>query len=301
MRIGIDLQVLGQREFTGVARYAYNLAKQLLLLGTNHQFVFFLPEDSKVRQEFQGRGAVVITLPDKKLPFVTAHWKYAHLMRRAKLDVLHGPANTLPLFYRGRSILTIHDLAIYRHPEWFPGGQWFSTKYLVPRLNKIADKIIVPSEATKRDLMELFNISSFKISVIPHGVDERFFRNQDVIAGEAKQSYKIATLPSEARDDKTKEFFLFVGTLEPRKNLVRLIQAYGNLPDDIIEKYDLVIAGAKGWQYAEIQNAKIKAQHINSKLKNKIKFIGYVSEDELPALMQNASLFVYPSLYEGFG
>src|SRR3989344_5645819 len=260
MRIGIDLQVLGQREFTGGARYAYNLAKQLLLLGTNHQFVFFLPEDSKVRQEFQGRGAVVITLPDKKLPFVTAHWQYAHLMRRAKLDVLHGPANTLPLFYRGRSILTIHDLAIYKHPEWFPGRQWFSTRLVVPQSIEIAGKIIVPSEATKRDLIELFHVSSFKISVIPHGVEERFFQKLETGVGRRELGDKLSVTNSKFQTSNS--YILFVGTIEPRKNVVRLIEAYSKLPEDITNQYNLVIAGQRGLGFEdvflEISNLKLE-------------------------------------------
>ena len=296
MRIGIDLQCLPTkaRELTGISNYAYLLSKYLLRLDTPRKFVFFLPEESSYTQEFQGRGAEIIFLPRKIFPFWTHHVTYVRIIQKAKLDILHGPANTLPLFYEGRSVLTIHDLAIYKHPEWFSGGQWFSTKYLVPRSIEQADKIIVPSEATKRDLMELFHVSGFRVNVIPHGVEERFFRSDERLATSDSEE----TNRSASGGPIANRYILFVGTLEPRKNLVRLVQAYASLPQDILDRYDLVIAGQKGWKYREAFQA---ISNLRSAIRNRIKMPGYVSDEELPSLMQNASLFVYPSLYEGFG
>ncbi|MDP3741284.1 MAG: glycosyltransferase, partial [bacterium] len=189
MRIGIDLQVLEQRKLTGIGKYALQIARHLLLLQSKHEFVLFVSATSPSFPPL-ARGGKLVVLPPKRIPFFTAHWEYAKIMEREKLDVLFGPANTLPLLYKPlspspelgalsprqgrvtkrmtRCVITLHDLAIYKHPEWFPARQWFSTKFLVPKSIKRADKIIVPSQSTKKDLREMFGVSERKISVIPH-------------------------------------------------------------------------------------------------------------------------------------
>lgn len=256
MRIGIDLQVLGQRPWTGVGKYVHHLSEALKGLKTQHEFIFFPPSP---------RG----------IPLLTNHFLRARQMQQAKLDVLHGPANVLPLFFSVRTtrcVVTVHDLAIYKYPEWFPSGQWFSTKVVVPRSIKKADAIIVPSEATKRDLVELFRIGENKIHVIAHGVEERFF--------------KISNQFPNINDQK---YILFVGTVEERKNVGRLIEAYRGLAEDIRAEYKLVIAGSHP------RNSRYEIRDTD------IRFLDYVSDEDLPSLYQNAALFVYPSLYEGFG
>ena len=309
MRIGIDLQVLNQKHLTGVPKYALNITRALLQLGTNHQWVLFVPDSASPLLEFlptggggkergkEGKGEI-IALPRKRIPFLTAHWQYARIMQKAKLDVLFGPANAVPWFYstspalpstlsrpgegkgRGRTVITLHDLAIYKHPEWFPKGQWFSKKILVPSSIKKAQKIIVPSQATKQDLEGLFPISRGKIEVIAHGVEERFFTPSfsPLVRGRLRGG----------------DYILFVGALEPRKNVARLIEAYQMLPDEIRAKYELWIGGEGG-----LGSEKLKVE--SGKLKGKIRFLGYVPDEDLPAFYQGAAIFVYPSLYEGFG
>ena len=293
MRIGIDLQCLPTRarELTGISNYAYFLSKYLLRLDSPHKFVFFLPKESPYREELSRGGGETVELPPKSVPFYSAHAVYSRIMNQARLDVLHAPANVLPMFYKRKAIITIHDLTIYHHPEWFPGGQWFSTKYSVPQSIKKADKIIAPSQATAKDLRELFKIPSSKINVIPHGVEERFFREETRVRRQELGDSK-GQLPT------SNSCILFGGTLEPRKNLVRLVQAYSSLPKDIIDDYDLVIAGTKGWAYEEIL---LEISNLKLEIRGKVKLLNYVSEEKLPILYKCASVFVYPSLYEGFG
>ena len=315
MRIGIDVQCLPQdaRSFTGISNYAFLLSKYIIKAQSTHEFVFFVNRGTKswILREFQGSSSFgVVELPKKTVPFFTAHISFASVMQKQKLDVLHGPANVLPLAFRGRGVITIHDLAIYRHPEWFPRGQIFSTKFLVPRSIKKADAIIVPSEATRKDLVELFEVPEEKIAVIQHGVEERFFKDSVIASDSAclderergwEAIPKIAMVASQPRDDDKKKYILFVGTLEPRKNVPRLIQAYASLPRDLIEQYELWIVGQKAWGYEEVQSSKFKVQNENPILTDKIKILDYYPGDKLPELLQNASVFVYPSLYEGFG
>ena len=201
----------------------------------------------------------------------------------------------LTLHY-GRDLVTIHDLAIYKHPEWFPGRQWFSTRLVVPQSIEIAGKIIVPSEATKRDLIELFHVSSFKISVIPHGVEERFFQKLETGVGRRELGDKLSVTNSKFQTSNS--YILFVGTIEPRKNVVRLIEAYSKLPEDITNQYNLVIAGQRGLGFEDVF---LEISNLKLEIKSRVKLLNYVPEEKLPILYKRASLFVYPSLYEGFG
>src|SRR3989344_1302860 len=162
MRIGIDLQVLANRPLTGIGKYALELATHLLKLRTEHRFIFFVPRIGGIG-EIREMGGETVELPEKLFPFWASHFTYARIMQNARLDVLHGVANTIHFFYSGRAILTIHDLVIYKHPEWFPKNQWFSTRVVVPRSSKNASQIIVPSQATAKDLQEVFSVPSEKI------------------------------------------------------------------------------------------------------------------------------------------
>ena len=289
MRIGIDCQVLRQGRYTGIPNYVQNLKASLQKIKTNHEFVFF-----------DG--------PKKRIPFWSAHVSYARMIKKANLDVFHGPANSLPLLWnmgdwgnkgnrrKPKTVITVHDLAIYKHPEWFPRGQWLATKIVVPASIRKAQKIIVPSQATKKDLQELFQVADDKIAVIPHGVEERFFSSPVIASGTPRGNpNEIASSSAKAQTPRNdKKYILFVGTLEPRKNLGRVIEAYAGLPEEIKNSYELWIAGSSGWNFESIIDNQLS-------IIDSIKWLGYISDDDLPSLYQNASLFVYPSLYEGFG
>ncbi|MBI4050346.1 MAG: glycosyltransferase family 4 protein [Candidatus Doudnabacteria bacterium] len=292
MKIGIDISEAKKEKRTGIGNYAFLLAEHLRTI---------LPPGDELIKMLPGRG----------LPFWNSHVSFAKKIRKAKLDVWHGTANVLPMGLKGgkgskentKLVITIHDLAIYKHPEWFARGQWFATKVVVPRSIKIADHIIVPSEPTRKDLLELFGVADTKITVIPLGVEPRFFtRNFHEFRG-AEREASIYEFPEATRKKMklieinrnllSKKYILFVGTLEPRKNITRLIEAYHTLPEDILEGYELVVAGDPSPLSPPTSG--------EGKGGGRIKLLDYVPDEDLPALYQNASLFVYPSLYEGFG
>lgn len=148
----------------------------------------------------------------------------------------------------------------------------------LPRLQGV----ITPSEAVKRDIAARFSYPEEKIQVIAHGVDEDFFD----ATGAARQAAKAAySLPE--------KYVLFLGALEPRKNLARLIEAYARLPEKLRRENPLVVAGASGWKNQKIRRAAKKARYVHS--------AGYIDRKLLPALYHMASVFAFPSLYEGFG
>ncbi|KKW22251.1 MAG: Glycosyl transferase group 1 [Parcubacteria group bacterium GW2011_GWA2_51_12] len=298
MRIGIDCRTIlseNARYKAGVAHYTYYLVKYLLQTDSDNEYVLFFEGDtpSEIQDIAAKRGRVSIERWNfaafkRFLPYVYSHLLLSRQVLAAHLDVFHAPANVvpLPLFKskrRPRIVVTVHDLAIYHNPEWFTTGQSFSVRQVVPKTIKKADHIIAPSQATAGDLTGLFSVHENRISVIPLGVEERFFRPAPLTSPPGRPGHP---------------YFLFLGTLEPRKNLPRLIRAYGSLPREITSRYDLILAGGQGWKYEDIFDAQ---NALTEGVKEGVKIVGYYPGQDLPSLLQGATAFVYPSLYEGFG
>jgi len=259
MRIGLDLRT--GADITGVARYAEALSGALA-------------------EEDRADDFVVFKNPLRRIPFLTSHISFRHEIKRAKLDLLHVLGGTPPLGYRGRYVLTVHDLLIYRHPEWFPDGQWFSTKISFPSAVKLARRIIVPSLTTKNDLLDIFHYPAERISVIPHGVS-------------------LMPDMEQAANGKKGDYILCLGTIEPRKNISMLVNAYRLFIDANPDFGDteLVLAGAVGWKNDELIDQIRKTQCEGYK----IKMCGRVSEEEKWRLLKNARCLAFPSRGEGFG
>jgi len=295
MRIGIDCRTIlnpDSGERAGVGHYTYALIRALLSFDQENDYVLFF--DYRTRREaaqtFEQPNVTIKFLPfssyGKFLPFGYSHLLVAAAFLKAKLDVLHGPANVLPLGYPKATVITLHDLAIYRHPEWFP-TQIFSTRLLVPQSLKRAKHIIAVSQATKEDAREFFNVPSKKVSVIPEAADMDLLSLND----REHDVRKIYDLP--------KNFFLYVGTIEPRKNLPTLFQAWSQLihhRPEVMKDTQLILAGGigHGGQGVLPQIAKMK-------LTKSVRHLGYIPHNHKVLLMKEAIAFVFPTLYEGFG
>jgi glycosyltransferase involved in cell wall biosynthesis len=205
-------------------------------------------------------------------------------MARRPPDLLFVPAHVLPIVHPRRGVVTVHDLGYLYYPQAHRLLDRLyldlSTRYSA----RAATHLIADSSATKHDLIERYGIEPYKITVVYPGYDEATF--QPVRDEEAIEAVK-------AKYDIAGDYILFVGTLQPRKNLIRLIEAYWKLEAG---SWKLVIAGKKGWLYQEIFRW---VEELG--LGKKVVFTGYVPEGGLPALISGARLFVFPSLYEGFG
>ncbi|MGC8826329.1 MAG: glycosyltransferase family 4 protein [Anaerolineae bacterium] len=204
-------------------------------------------------------------------------------------DLLHALAFVSPLAWRGPTVVTVFDLSFLLFPERF---RVYNRLYLsvFTRLSaQRADRVIVISESTKRDAVRLLGLEARRVAVVYCGVDAVYHP----LSADAVEEYR-------RRRGLPERFVLFVGTLEPRKNITGLIEAYRLLaadwPHGPAELPVLVIAGAKGWYYQDVYQAVQRAE-----LMERVVFTGYVPADELPFLYNAATLFVYPSLYEGFG
>lgn len=291
MRIGIDCRTILNPELgevAGIGHYTYFLVKHLLEQDGENTYVLFFDARTRNTSEFKQANTEIRYFPfsqyRKFLPFAYSHMLISAALLKARLNVYHSPANVLPLTYRKKSVVTVHDLAIYQHPEWFP-TQVFSTRLLVPQSVKRASHIIAISECTKKDLQEMFNVPAKKLSVIyeapfvePLKLNDR---NTDV-----QKKFGIDS-----------PYVLFVGTLEPRKNLMVLLDAFVKMRQkSSFQNTHLVLAGAAGYK-SEMVLAMLKS----APYKHSVKYLGYISHNEKLALYKKAECFVFPSLYEGFG
>jgi glycosyltransferase involved in cell wall biosynthesis len=206
-------------------------------------------------------------------------------IRAAGAQLIHGPANALPLLHLGLpGVVTIHDLAIYDHPEWFPAGQWFATRVIVPRSIRGARMIICPSTATRDALVRLFAVPAARCRIIPHGVETEFaLPVSPAVRDAVKTRYGLP-----------ERYLLQVGTIEPRKNYVTTLRALARLEPD--ERIPLVVVGGFGWKYDPVVDTVRQLD-----LTRWVRFVGYAPLPDLPALYQMAQAVTFPSLDEGFG
>lgn len=291
MRIGIGCRTIlnpAIGEGAGVGHYTYFLVKHLLEIDQKNDYVLFFDSRIQDTSEFQKPNVQIRHFPfyqyKKFLPFSYSHMLITALLLKERLDVFHTPGGMLPITYPKKSIITIHDLAIYKNPAWFP-DQVISTKLLVPQMVKHTDHVITVSHSTKNDLQQIFNVPSGKMTVVYEApfVGSIDLKDKDV---DVVEKFHLQ-----------QPYILFVGTLEPRKNLENLITAFEHLKKHHgNENVQLVIAGGPGYRHEPI------LEMLNQpKYKQCIRYLGYVTHNEKLGLLKNAALFAFPSLYEGFG
>lgn len=263
MRVALDTRELAAGEATGVGRYIQALTSAFT-------------ESHDLRLSLYGDRRPRVLGPQLLSPLQ---------MRLEGAVVVHGPANALPLLRFGLpGVVTIHDLAIYDHPEWFPAGQWFATRIVVPQSIRRARIIICPSQATARSIRRLFAIDAERCRVIPHGVETEF-----ALPASATQRAEVR-----ARYGLPPRYLLQVGTVQPRKNYVASLRALARIPAD--QRIPLVAVGGFGWNYEPVVDAVRQLD-----LSSWVRFVGYAPIRDLPALYQMAEAALFPSLDEGFG
>jgi len=272
---------------TGVGRYTSNLCNSITKCKAGNNYYFYLPGRSKtcwsdmnkIKPKEQG-----LLLQNNMLRIL---WEQIFLpirIRKDTLDLFHYTDHAMSLVQRKCPVvITVHDIAFIRFPDLLNKSRQIYKKYILSLSVKKADIIIAVSHSTKRDIIEFFKVDEKKIKVIHHGVESKFRPISNV------EGYRtMNNLP--------KKMILNIGTLEPRKNVVTLIRAFKRLQEKGFKSHILVIAGERGWLYKKIFE-EIKS----SGLQQSIRVLGVVSDEELPLLYNCADLFVYPSLYEGFG
>lgn len=312
MHIALDYTT-GIYPGAGVARYTRSLVWALGLIDEHNLYSLFyaalgLPVGTSEEQQARSLLAAYPNFRRVPVPLslrqMFAVWQRLRLPLPADLftgrcDVLHSPDFVSPPHRSGADVITVHDLSFLIVPECAQPGLAAFLGKTVPRAVKRADKIIAVSDQTKRDLVRLLGVPEEKVVIIHNGVDDQFVvstlflanMNADAIESERTRLRAKLGLPN--------RFILHVGTLEPRKNLVRLIEAYTQAVRDGAGDVALVLAGRKGWLYEPILAAAASANADDSPAK--VVLVDYVDDSDLPLLYNMAEVFAYPSLYEGFG
>ena len=263
----------------GSSEFCFQILSQIPKIDKTNDFSIFLP-----------------VKPTDDLPERTEKWKYvvfsskklwtliglSKVLSKYKLDVFFSPTHYLPFRTSSPSVISILDISYLYFPGLFKKKDLYQLKLWGRYSIKKAKKIITISNFSKNDIIKMYKVNPDKIAVVYPGIKENLgSNNSNLDMKDLKDKYGIAS-----------SYILFVGTLQPRKNIVKLIEAFSKLE----EKIELVIVGKKGWQFDEILDAPKKYG-----VEGRVKFLDSVTDEELPNFYKNAVCFCLPSLYEGFG
>jgi len=292
-RIGVDF-TSALTQVGGIGRYTRELFRAVAREGDDFRFKLFSarPDASNTLNNGVPKG---INVSFRKVP-ISNRWLYRLWYRlnlplpvqlfTGRIDLFHSPDFVLPPIVGSTpTLLTVHDLSFVHYPATFTPALVRFLNRVVPQSVAKANHILADSRATKNDMINLWNVAPDKITVLYSGVHHRFrpVRKKQQLAA-VREKYGIGNKP----------YLLGLSTIQPRKNFQMLIRAFATIADKY--PHDLVIGGGKGWLYDQIL-----AETRSNNLAERVKFIGFVEDADLPALYSGATLFVFPSLYEGFG
>jgi glycosyltransferase involved in cell wall biosynthesis len=281
MRISVDAHAIG-RNLTGNEVYIRNLLSGYAALDTSAEFIAYVSEEQ-----------ALTALPDRircravsRNPFVRLGYGLTRLLREDRPDLLHVQY-TAPLACPVPVVVSVHDVSFLEHPEYFPAARARQLQVTVKRTVRAAARVLTPSEFSARAIRRAYGLSEDKITVVPNGVGGQF----RPVSREGAQGLVRGKFGIDA------PYVLMVGDLQPRKNQVGLIRAFDELlrshPD---LPHHLVLTGQDSWYASNVRRFAAR-----SAFRNRIHFTGFVDDADLPQLYGGCDMFVFPSLYEGFG
>ncbi|MDX9971145.1 MAG: glycosyltransferase family 1 protein [Candidatus Gracilibacteria bacterium] len=276
MKIAIDASRYGHKSATGVEWYSFHIINHLIQENKEHEFLLYCRDKIDIEESERVKLRVI---KNKRL------WTILGLTNRIfkdKPDCLFVPSHTLPILLPKRSAIMIHDLAFKRYRDSYKLFQYLyldlSTRFAV----RFSSRILVPSDATKNDLIRFYKCDPKKISTIYHGFDSNEYLEEKDMKKASKFSAKIP-------------YLLFVGRIETKKNISKILKAFERIKEKYSD-FSLILAGKPGVGYPEIEKQISTMKH-----KQDVILPGYISEEEKRYLYKNAVCFVFPSLFEGFG
>jgi len=300
MRVGYLATVL-RTPYSGVERCVAELGRALLEFDSGNEYVFFTPRDLPAEQLVCWQRAMMRAEAENDLPFRRVRrapfnsrwrvmrflWKHIALPRilhDERIDLLHAPAYVAPKT-SVPTVLTVYDVIALTHPKFCKPLNRLHFRFALPASVRAATRVIVPSEATKRELCRTTGVREANVRIIPPGVSSEFRRvsNEQTIS-RVRKRYGLG-----------EQVILFVGNLEPKKDVSTLLRAFARLKRQGL-RHQLVLAGAKRWLAGDVHRA-IQEHPFHEDIRD----IGRVSGVDLPALYSLADVFVFPSIVEGFG
>ncbi len=284
MIIGIDASRTGYKQKTGTEYYSFNLIKNLIKLDKKNKYLLY--SRNSLPQDLQN-------LPENfktKIMYFPRFWTQIRLSQEMflnKPDLLFVPAHTIPIIHPKKTVITCHDVGFRNYPSSYSKFQLWHLEFTTKKAVKWAKKIITVSKSTKNDLINIYGAEPEQIEVVYEGFTNELYRPIED-DNKTKDILKKYNIPE--------KYILFVGRLEERKNIPRLIHAFDNLRKEKGIKHKLVLVGKKGYKSEQIIDVIDKL-----KLKDEVILSGYIPEQDLPYFFSGADLFIFPSLYEGFG
>lgn len=280
---------------TGVGQYVQHLMREVVQYNDIEARFFYAkawrgtvgpPPDAVWRGARRLRSGLGRVLPNT---YLLSRWyqqfNFWRGTKRTSFDLYHEP-NFIPFRFKGPTVVTVHDLSFMEHPDSHPKERVSALNKYVPWAVTKAEHVVVDSEFIRRSVISALGVSEAKVSTVHLGVSECFYPRSAASCAPWLSTQKLSF----------RGYVLAVGTIEPRKNILRLIQAYAALPRKIREQFPLVIAGMKGWRDAEINE---RLRGVRGRLD--VRLLGYVESAMLPILYAGARVLAYPSIYEGFG
>jgi glycosyltransferase involved in cell wall biosynthesis len=281
MLIGIDASRATVARPTGTENYSLQVIRSLVELGPEHRYRLYLREPAPEGLLLRGSNVEQVVLGPRRL------WTHLGLSRevhRRPPEVLFVPAHVVPIVHPRATAVTVHDLGYRFFPQQHTvGGHLYleaSTRFSC----RAARRVIADSQATARDLQREYGVPASKIAVAYPGLDPTVARAGEAAQQAVRERYRLH-----------RPFVLYVGTIQPRKNLARLVEAFARLPGDL-QEVDLVLAGKTGWLAGDVLKT---VRQLG--LEARVRLPGYVPQEDLAALLSAAVCFAMPSLYEGFG
>lgn len=290
MRIGLDGIPLGEIK-TGVGHYTHELARALARAAPADEFELISPHPYVNTASDEGEQT---SPPNLRLMRARANrllrrrWWSLGLplyVRRGRFDLFHGTNYDVPLWGRCPTVVTVHDLSMFLYPETHEAHLVRRARRRLPMMARRATMIITPSQSVRRETCEHLGVGPDKVVAVPEAARRSFRPIPREETAEVRRRLKVED-----------EFILFVGTIEPRKNLLTLARAFDELLRGTPLRPQLVITGKEGWLTGELFSY-LKGADV----RERVRFTGYVTDDDLRALYSSCKAFVYPSLYEGFG
>ncbi|MGI9168340.1 MAG: glycosyltransferase family 4 protein [Pyrinomonadaceae bacterium] len=286
MKIALDGLPLSDT-LTGVGHYTLELARHLARSSADEVFVVS-PRGFIASMESETGSPTNLHLTRPTISPLTRYWWSIGLpryIRKNEIEIFHGTNFEVPLRGKCPSVITIHDLSMVLHPQTHNRRRVRRARQRLPIMARTATMVVTPSEAVRQEVHQHLEIPLDRIVTIPEAARSTFHRQDPELTDKVRKRLEITT-----------PFVLYVGTVEPRKNLLTLVRAF----EDVLSASDfslqLVIAGRKGWMVDDL------FRHVKqSPAAEQIIFTGYLSDDDLCALYSSCVLFVYLSLYEGFG
>lgn len=290
--IGVDARVLRYSHKSGVEEYAEKIIENMVYLDPSVKFKLFFSgwsqEDIKPRPWFYRDNVEIVFLktPNRVLSVLSFFFDWPKINNLLGVDIFFSPHVLLASLTKDcRRVTTFHDLSFERFPEFFSFKRrlWHGFQRISADHAKLSNHIIAVSDSTKRDIISLYGVDPVKISVVYSGVDDSFVKPSQ----KELDNFRV-------RNNVPDKFFLFLGTIEPRKNVDGIIKAFSKLSEE--NQHHLVIAGKKGWLYDQVFKEAKK-----SKYRDRVIFLDYIENEDRRYWLSLSEALLYPSFLEGFG